>query len=65
MEPRKGRKAFARNIILSPLQGSTLLSALNPGLAPGAILLPPLWGWARERSEFRDSRQLSAIRCCH
>ena len=26
----------------------------NPGLAPGAIILPPLRGWARGWSEFRD-----------
>jgi hypothetical protein len=30
----------------------------NPGLAPGAIILPPLRGRAGERREFRDRNQL-------
>ena len=41
MEPRQGRKAFVRNMILSPLQGSALLSGLTPGLRPGLLSCRP------------------------
>jgi hypothetical protein len=41
MEPRRGRKAFVRNIFLSPLRGSALLSDPTPGLRPGLLSFRP------------------------
>ncbi len=41
MEPRQGRKLFVRNMILSPFQGSVLLSGLTPGLRPGLLSCRP------------------------
>ena len=41
MEPRQGRKSLVRNIILSPFQGSALLSGPTPGLRPGLLSCRP------------------------
>ncbi len=41
MEPRQGRKASVRNIILSPFQGSALLSGLTLGSRPGLLSCRP------------------------
>jgi hypothetical protein len=41
MEPRQGRKSLVRKIILSPFQGSALLSTLTPGLRPGLLSYRP------------------------
>ena len=45
MEPRQGRKSFVCHIILSPFQGSALLSGLTPGLRPGLLSCRP-YGYA-------------------
>ena len=40
MEPRRGRKAFVRNIFLSP-RGAALLYDPTPGLRPGLFSFRP------------------------
>jgi hypothetical protein len=48
-EPRQGRKIFIRNHFLSPLPGLRVDFRPDPGLTPGAIIFPPLWGSPAER----------------
>jgi len=63
MEPRQGRKAVVRNMILSPFQGSALRSDPTPGLHPGLLSFGPpgLAYWPNEFWDRNWTRVLTAL----